>query len=236
MTVSANMKPNAKSCEPEAVRLPSRKAAIRSRLVLVLEIATVVAFAAYYVDTHAGTFFPNDYYFSGAPPAHRDGNFPCVYQDMDSSAPQVGICATPMPMSITNRMPLDLVETDLRTGKFVWRQTDLMIAEGGVQIPLTRTYSAQDWLTSNPEHAFGMNANHPYDIAPVGTRNPYTELEIVLEDGDVLHFPRISKGRGYEDAFYMQATFWCARASSCASQLLRPGACLCRCCSTLRAP
>src|ERR1700730_10880827 len=31
-------------------------------------------------------------------------------------------------------------------------------------------------------------------------------------------------------------TFWCARASRCASQMLRPGACLCRSCSTLRAP
>src|SRR3981081_3137866 len=31
-------------------------------------------------------------------------------------------------------------------------------------------------------------------------------------------------------------TFWCVRPNSCANQLLRPGACLCRCCSTLRAP
>jgi len=26
------------------------------------------------------------------------------------------------------------------------------------------------------------------------------------------------------------ATFWCLRANNCANQLLRPGACLCRCC------
>src|ERR1700688_596671 len=31
-------------------------------------------------------------------------------------------------------------------------------------------------------------------------------------------------------------TFWCVRPSSCASQSLRPGACFCLCCSTLRAP
>lgn len=51
-------------------------------------------------------------------------------------------------------------------------------------------------------HAFGRNSNHPYDIALVGTRNPYTYLMIDLEDGDFLYFDRISKGTGYADAVY----------------------------------
>lgn len=50
-----------------------------------------------------------------------------------------------------------------------------------------------------------MNANHSYDIAPIGTRNPYTEQFIVPEDGDFLYFPRVSKGTGYSDAIYRQS-------------------------------
>ncbi len=52
-------------------------------------------------------------------------------------------------------------------------------------------------------HAFGVNSNHPYDIAPVGTRNPYTHQLLALEDGEFLYFDRISKGTGYADALYM---------------------------------
>jgi len=51
-------------------------------------------------------------------------------------------------------------------------------------------------------HAFGRNSNHPYDIAPIGTRNPYTYQMIVLEDGDFLYFDRISKGTGYADSVF----------------------------------
>jgi YD repeat-containing protein len=51
-------------------------------------------------------------------------------------------------------------------------------------------------------HAFGRNSNHPFDIAPLGSRNPYTYQMIVLEDGDFLYFGRTSKGTGYADAVY----------------------------------
>jgi YD repeat-containing protein len=54
----------------------------------------------------------------------------------------------------------------------------------------------------NPVHAFGRNSNHPFDIAPLGSRNPYTYQMIVLEDGDFLYFGRTSKGTGYADAVY----------------------------------
>jgi YD repeat-containing protein len=67
-------------------------------------------------------------------------------------------------------------------------------------------------------HAFGRNANHPFDIAPIGTRNPYTYQMIALEDGDFLYFDRISKGTGYADSvfqhtetstkFYKATTVW----------------------------
>src|SRR5207245_9952405 len=70
------------------------------------------------------------------------------------------------------------------------------------EVPLTRSYDSSDWVHSNPVHAFGKNSNHPYDIVPVGTRNPYTYQMILLEDGDFLYFDRISKGTGYADAVY----------------------------------
>lgn len=100
---------------------------------------------------------------------------------------------------------MDRFETDLRRGRFIMRQTDLSIREAGFDIPLTRTYTSDDWLPNNKSHAFGMNSNHPYDVAPLGTRNPYTEQWLVLEDGDFLYFPRISKGTGYSDAIYRQS-------------------------------
>jgi YD repeat-containing protein len=70
------------------------------------------------------------------------------------------------------------------------------------KVPLTRSCSSDDWVSANPVHAFGRNSNHPYDIAPVGSRNPYTYQTIALEDGDFLYFDRISKGTGYSDAVY----------------------------------
>src|SRR5260370_33186417 len=39
-------------------------------------------------------------------------------------------------------------------------------------------------------------------MARVGTRNTYTEMELVLEDGDFLYFKRISPGTSYADAVY----------------------------------
>jgi hypothetical protein len=86
----------------------------------------------------------------------------------------------------------------------VLRETDLSLNDV-FQVPLTRTYSSMDWLHPNPVHAFGKNTNHPYDIAPLGTRNPYTEQMIVLEDGDFVYLPRISQGTGYADAVYQHS-------------------------------
>jgi YD repeat-containing protein len=82
----------------------------------------------------------------------------------------------------------------------VLRQTDLQLQDV-FDVPLTRAYSEYG-MHSNPVHAFGRNSSHPYDIAPIGTRNPYTEIELVLEDGDFLYFKRISAGTGYADAVF----------------------------------
>jgi YD repeat-containing protein len=159
-----------------------------------------------YVETHTEAASVPEYILADVPAPRWDGDFPCVYAVAGpSSAPQIGSCVTPVPMSKASRTPVDRFETDLRTGRFVMRQTDLLISEAGFNIPLTRTYTSDDWLPKNTSHAFGLNTNHPYDIAPLGTRNPYTEQYLVLEDGDFLYFPRISKGTGYGDAIYRQS-------------------------------
>ncbi len=104
-------------------------------------------------------------------------------------------------MPTTHSQPVNRFEADLRYGNFVMRQTDLYLSDI-FDVPLTRTYSSGDWVHPNPVHAFGKNTNHPYDIAPLGSRNPYTYQMIALEDGDYLYFDRISKGTGYADAVY----------------------------------
>ena len=93
--------------------------------------------------------------------------------------------------------PLDQIEVDLHSGEFILRQTDFFISDS-VPIALIRTYHSWDY----EGHAFGMGTNHPYDIVPTGTRNPYTYLDLNLEDGRLIHFERISEGSGYADAVY----------------------------------
>ena len=156
-----------------------------------------------YEEVHTEAFSVPESVLTNVPAPSWDGNFPCVYAIADGeSSPQIGNCATPIPMSHASTEIVDRFETDLRHGNFTLRQTDLVVSKGGFSLPLTRAYTAQDWMPLNKNHAFGMNANHQYDIAPLGTRNPYTEQYIVLENGDFLYFPRISKGSGYADAIY----------------------------------
>lgn len=144
-----------------------------------------------------------------------DGDFPCVFAQVGASGvvPQFGQCAMPT----AHAGPVDRFEADLRYGGFVLRETDLYL-EDVFKVPLTRSYNSRDWVNSNPVHAFGRMSNHPFDIAPLGSRNPYTFQMIVLEDGDFLYFDRISKGTGYADAvfqhtetstrFYKATTSW----------------------------
>jgi YD repeat-containing protein len=156
-----------------------------------------------YQELHTEAFVIPENIMNNVPPPSWDGNFPCIYAVVGAQrGPRLGTCATPVPLSAASRMVVDRFETDLRRGTFILRQTDLAVNEAGFQLPLTRTYNAQDWVPQNKTHAFGLNANHPYDIAPLGTRNPYTEQFIVLEDGDFLYLPRVSTGTGYSDAVY----------------------------------
>ncbi len=152
-----------------------------------------------YVDIHTMAAATPEYVNMAAAAPRMSGNFPCVFEALGSAAgaPQLGDCAMPT----IQGGPVERYEADLRYGHFVMRDTDLYLNDV-FQVPLTRTYNSRDWIAPNPVHAFGRNSNHPYDIAPMGTRNPYTYQIIGLEDGDLLFFDRISKGSGYADAVY----------------------------------
>lgn len=93
--------------------------------------------------------------------------------------------------------PVNEFQVDLHSGMFVLRQTDFFVSDT-MPLALTRTYRPWDAKS----HAFGVGANHPYDVCPTGTRNPYTYLDLNLEDGRQIRFRRISKGTGYADAVY----------------------------------
>ena len=152
---------------------------------------------------------------SDASPPRLNGDFPCVFAAVTGSgvAPQLGNCTVPTQHS----GPVDRFELDLRYGNFVLRQSDLYLSDV-FDVPLTRSYNSRDYLHQNRVHAFGKNTNHPYDIALLGTRNPYTYNIVALEDGDYLFFARVSEGVGYADGvfqhtetstnFYKAVTEW----------------------------
>ncbi|HJS97800.1 MAG TPA: cytochrome c oxidase assembly factor Coa1 family protein [Terriglobales bacterium] len=102
---------------------------------------------------------------------------------------------------LTDIAPVERYEVDLRSGWFVLRQTDLFLPDT-VPLALTRTYSS--WDTGF--RSFGVGTNHPYDIGPYGRRNPYTYLNLMLTDGSIIDYPRISEGTGYRDALYEHAS------------------------------
>jgi YD repeat-containing protein len=171
-----------------------------------------------YVEVHTQAAGVPEYSQTVAAPPSLDGSFPCVFSSVKGREvdPVLGKCAMPT----TPGDPVDRFEADLRYGNFVLRETDLFL-DDVFKVPLTRTYVSNEWVSPNPVHAFGRQTNHPYDIAPLGTRNPYTYQLIVLEDGDFLYFDRISRGTGYANSvfqhtetstrFYKAITRWNGR-------------------------
>ncbi len=99
--------------------------------------------------------------------------------------------------SLRHDVPINEFEVNLDSGLFVLRQTDLFVPDV-MPLSLTRTYRPWDLRSQ----AFGIGGNHPYDICPTGTRNPYTYMDLNLEDGRAIHLRRISKGTGYADAVF----------------------------------
>jgi hypothetical protein len=107
----------------------------------------------------------------------RDGEHPCVsVSPADSSAKlELRKCSAPgdRPGAI------DRFELELRYGNLLVRQTDLSLSDI-FDVPLTRTYHSGDYVHPNRSHAFGNNTNHSFDIAPLGSRYPYTYEMLVF--------------------------------------------------------
>lgn len=86
---------------------------------------------------------------------------------------------------------------DASTGLFVYKKTDLAVADS-FPINLTRTYRSRD----TQMRPFGIGASHPYEMFIVGATWPYTFIDLILADGGRVHFDRISPGTSYSDAVY----------------------------------
>jgi YD repeat-containing protein len=92
---------------------------------------------------------------------------------------------------------VDEIEVDLRTGLVMTRTTDLYIPDA-IPFAVTRCYRLWD----NRSKAFGYNTALSWDMSPIGSRHPYTYINLILCDGRQIYFDRISKGSSYEDALY----------------------------------
>jgi hypothetical protein len=134
-------------------------------------------------------------------PSPETGRYPCflVRPATDAVAPGADVSA-----QIAECIPdmhadreADELEIDLRYGALVTRKTDLFVADS-IPLALTRSYRVWD----HRPRAFGLGTNHPYDTFPVGSRQPYTFIDVFLADGSPIHFDRISQGTGYADAVY----------------------------------
>ena len=180
---------------------PRRNAKHEIRNLLVFGLIVAIAAFAWWrhglIDT---TEFTLAHLHGNAPAPHLDGTHPCMSAPVVDgvATPSLGRCAIP-----TTHRAVDTFEVDLRYGTFVLRQTDLQLNDD-IAYPLTRSYNSQNW-DDNAPHAFGRLSNHPYDIAPKGTRNPYTWMMLVLEDNDFLYFNRISPGGEYGNAVFQHS-------------------------------
>jgi YD repeat-containing protein len=136
--------------------------------------------------------------FSDALPAW-DGSYPSMVSSLvqDSGDLKFKSSIVQTVPTVRHDAPVNQFEVALDSGMFKLRQTDIFIADA-MPLALTRTYRVWDQY----DRAFGIGGNHPYDICPTGTRYPYTYQDLNLEDGRQIHFPRISKGTGYEDAVF----------------------------------
>jgi YD repeat-containing protein len=137
--------------------------------------------------------------FSNSPPPWN-GSVPYVVispVNLASSHAQFKSSILLIEPTVRHDAPTDEFLVDLQSGSFILRQTDFFIADV-MPLSLTRTYHVWD-INSR---AFGVGANHPFDVCPTGTRNPYTYMDLNLEDGRQMYFRRISKGTGYADAVF----------------------------------
>jgi YD repeat-containing protein len=136
--------------------------------------------------------------YSDLPPSW-DGSYPyLIISPVESSNPlRFSVSIRPVQPTVRHDTPVNNFEVDLHTGRFILRQTDFFVPDV-MPLALNRTYIVWDYHS----RAFGIGGNHPYDVAPTGTRRPYTYQDFNLEDGYQVHMPRISKGTDYADAVF----------------------------------
>jgi predicted Zn-dependent protease len=128
-----------------------------------------------------------------------DGRYPCLRVTRRKSG-SLDAALTKCARGVHIDAGLDEIEVDLR-GNLITRTSDLFLP-GNVPISATRCYRAWDQTS----RAFGWNTALSWDLYPIGSRQPYTYLEIIPCDGNSLRYERISKGTGYADAVYEHRT------------------------------
>jgi hypothetical protein len=135
-----------------------------------------------------------------APSEPVDASYPCFLVspliEWDVEAPIDAHVDRCTPGTRTDRR-YDELEVDLREGLVVTRHTDAFRPDS---IPLVLTRASHGWDAMS--RAFGIGGNHSYDIFPVGSRNPWTFVDLVMPDGASLRFDRVSQGTDFTDAVY----------------------------------
>jgi predicted Zn-dependent protease len=131
-----------------------------------------------------------------------DGRYPClrIKKAKNAASEAMEVTLTRCTQGVYLDKDLDEIEVDLR-GNLITRTSDLFVP-GTTALSATRCYRSWDTLS----RSFGQNTALSWDLFPVGSRQPYTYLEIIPCDGNRLRFERISKGTGYADAVYEHRT------------------------------
>ncbi|MGH8546891.1 MAG: DUF6531 domain-containing protein, partial [Gammaproteobacteria bacterium] len=91
---------------------------------------------------------------------------------------------------------------NLATGLFILRKTDLYVPDDIMPISFTRTYRPRDTMS----RAFGIGTSHSYDMFVAGDLNPSTFVDLILPDGERVHYDRTSPGTGLPGAVFENTT------------------------------
>ena len=131
-----------------------------------------------------------------------DGHYPClrIRKSKNAATDTMDVALTKCVQGVYLDKELDEIEVDLR-GNLITRTIDLFVP-GTIALSATRCYRSWDSFS----RSFGQNTAFSWDLFPVGSRQPYTYIEIIPCDGNRLRFDRISKGTGYADAVYEHRT------------------------------
>lgn len=85
---------------------------------------------------------------------------------------------------------------DPSTGVFLLHKTDLYLPDV-IPLALTRTYNSGD----NVARVFGRGMTHPYAMF-LSSQAQYSQADLVLPEGGLIHYVRVSAGTGSTDAVF----------------------------------